>query len=384
MLKANELCSKLHADGVIALGDFNARHHLWGDHQINSYGQQLTNCVDFAKFSIKSSGNPMFLSKNGSSCIDLAITSNSIIDRFSDCYTDDHVLLYSGAPLRGHVPLLCGIRSNRYTKSESTSVDLNSMNWSLWSAILDQSLRDTTFPKDANEAWNCFIASIRDATKKSSCTKTVSDHSKPYWTPNLTMLCKSMRKARKLYQLRNTDKNVEVYTSAESSFDEARKAACSDFLIKKTTNLNTAQCREFWPNFKRVFSDKTNRQIGPLVNVSGDYLLNDCDMEEELYDTFFKSKHIVNNSSDFDKKFGRDIESRFDEISKYNNSVNSLLEKSNNSQVSYCDNVILGEPITILEYKQALRLVTGKSSNSLDNTGFHPSMWQHVGVVALA
>ena len=106
IFKANELCSKLHADGVIALGDFNARHHLWGDHQINSYGQQLTKCVDFAKYSIKSSGNPMFLSKNRSSCIDLAITSNSIIDRFSDCYTDDHVLLYSGAPLRGHVPLL--------------------------------------------------------------------------------------------------------------------------------------------------------------------------------------------------------------------------------------------------------------------------------------
>ena len=44
------------------------------------------------------------------------------------------------------------------------------------------------------------------------------------------------------------------------------------------------------------------------MNVSGDYLLNDCkcNMEEELYDTFFKSKHIVNNSSDFDKKFGLD------------------------------------------------------------------------------
>ena len=82
IFKANELCS-----------NFNARHHLWGDHQINSYGQQLTNCVDFAKYSIKSSGNPMFLSKNRSSCIDLAITSNSTIDRFSDCYTDDHVLL---------------------------------------------------------------------------------------------------------------------------------------------------------------------------------------------------------------------------------------------------------------------------------------------------
>ena len=132
--------------------------------------------------------------------------------------------------------------------------------------------------------------------------------------------------------------------SAKSSFDEACKAACSDFLIKKTTNLNTAQCRGFWPNFKRVFSDKANQQIGPLVNVSGDYLLNDCDMEE-LYDTFFKSKHIVNNSSAFNTKFGLDIESRFEEISKYNNSVNSLLEKSNNSQVSYCGNIFWESPL---------------------------------------
>ena len=60
------------------------------------------------------------------------------------------------------------------------------------------------------------------------------------------------------------------------------------------------------------------------------------------------------------------------------------MKKSNNSQGSYSDNVSLGEPIAILEYKQALRLVTGKSSNSFDNTGFHPSMWQHVSVVASA
>ena len=52
--------------------------------------------------------------------------------------------------------------------------------------------------------------------------------------------------------------------SAKSSFDEARKAACSDFLIKKTTNLTTAQCREFWPNFKRVFFQQNQPTNWPI------------------------------------------------------------------------------------------------------------------------
>ena len=57
-----------------------------------------------------SSGSPTFLAKNGHSCIDLVIVSNNVCNIMTDCFTDEEAHLYSGAPVRGHVPLLCSLR----------------------------------------------------------------------------------------------------------------------------------------------------------------------------------------------------------------------------------------------------------------------------------
>ena len=74
-----------------------------------------------------------------------------------------------------------------------------------------------------------------------------------------------MRKARKHYQLRNTDYNYELFVDAKNKFDVARKTACSEFILKQTQDLNTSEARDFWGNFQKMFETRKTQQIGPIV-----------------------------------------------------------------------------------------------------------------------
>ena len=110
--KAKTLSSQLNAKGVITFGDFNARHQMWGDTTDNSYSKQLVNNLSFQDYTIMSSTEPTFLSDNGNSLIDFVKTSTGSDHLLTDIKTDAEVELYSGAPIRGHVPILTEYRAN--------------------------------------------------------------------------------------------------------------------------------------------------------------------------------------------------------------------------------------------------------------------------------
>ena len=107
--EAEKLSKKYKALGVILSGDYNARHEAWGDTVHNKYGTQLVDKLDNAQFTIHTANTPTFRTENGSSVIDLIITSTRLSDRIKQCHTNEEVELYSGAPIRGHLPLLSKI-----------------------------------------------------------------------------------------------------------------------------------------------------------------------------------------------------------------------------------------------------------------------------------
>ena len=111
MLKqAEKLVAKHRASGTMVAGDFNARHQMWNNSTINKYGKLLekSDSVDWSKYSIiapSSLSSPTFLSSNGHSLIDFYLVSNALSNKFSGSTTDTLANLYSGAPIRGHVPV---------------------------------------------------------------------------------------------------------------------------------------------------------------------------------------------------------------------------------------------------------------------------------------
>ena len=76
---------------------------------------------------------------------------------------------------------------------------------------------------------------IQEATSKCSQKKTVSPHSKPYWTKKLTELSKTLIAAQKRYTKRNTDDNHAAFKLAYEELNALRKKECQQFILKKTS-----------------------------------------------------------------------------------------------------------------------------------------------------
>ena len=110
------------------------------DNCSNIYGKQLVDNLDFTKYEIHSSGTPTFLAKNGHSCIDFIIASQKLSNILTSCFTDEDVPLYGGAPIRGHMPFLCGIKASQVQEPNISVLNLSTMNWLKWSSELDQLL----------------------------------------------------------------------------------------------------------------------------------------------------------------------------------------------------------------------------------------------------
>ena len=265
--KADNLKSQLKASGIIVIGDLNARHTLWGDRISDQYGKKLAEMLDISKFSICSADSPTYLCVNGSSCIDLCIVSNNLVEKLETCKTDENVYLGSGAPDRGHVPLITTfkIEVNSKKKAAVEKINTDKIRWDKWSSDLDdkleQSIPSTGALNESKSLGQLIDEAIEYVTLKHGAKKRSSCHSKPYWTIELTRLCNLMKEARNKYRKRNTDRNKENYNTSKETFDEARKRECQNFLLQKTTNLNSAQSVRFWKEFNQIFKKKKAKKL---------------------------------------------------------------------------------------------------------------------------
>lgn len=381
--KANDLLKRHRCSGIITMGDFNARHYIWNDTTINKYGKYFEQNMDWSKYGIHAPTCPTFLAKNGNSLIDFFVSSTGLDLFLDNPWTDYESNLYSGAPSRGHVPVLINLqtRTRRISQKPEIKLDLKTMIWENWSRDIDISLRrhdiDEAATDDGMETlWRMIDDSIQSATKDNCGTKCVSKHSKPYWTKELTVLSKELRITLRAYLTRNTDSNFEAYEQAKSKFEEARKLACQQFIMKKTNNLNTAQAMKFWKEFNKLFKPPSDQQVEALVTEDGSILADNKDIEAEMFETFFKGKHIQNNIDQFDNDFFEETNQLYEEI-KLNNFQHC---KDTDDRFQYSSS--LYNPVTPSEIWKTIK--NNKSTaESFDNCQVHASMLKNLGPNAI-
>ena len=110
---AEQYARKYNIKSLLLLGDFNSRHTTWGDTLLNPRGRILHDFVD------NQSGCTLFspscktfvVAGGGGSVIDLALGLGPICQLLSQPWIDrkDVHELFTGAPLRGHFPVLQNI-----------------------------------------------------------------------------------------------------------------------------------------------------------------------------------------------------------------------------------------------------------------------------------
>ena len=373
--KAKDIKSKLKASGIIVIGDLNARHTLWGDKIIDKYGKKLTELLDMSSFSILSANSPTFMAVNGSSCIDLMIISNNLIENVENINTDEDAHLYSGAPERGHVPLIAKFNFEIDNKKKTVVEKINTGNicWEKWSNDLEKTLEKTNITQESlsnpKTLGQIIDEAIEYITLKYATKKKSTNYSKPYWTAQLTRLCNSMREARKKFRKRNTQNNKENYLATKETFDEARKLECQNFLIQRTSKLNSVQSLRFWKEFNLIFKKKKLQKIDPLFDSKGNFLTDTEDMEELLFATFFEGHHL--HDGDFDEHFFNVTNKLYEEI------INNT-----SSENDYADYGEINSEISIAEIKSAIKNYQ-TSGKSADRKNFNPIMFKHLGPKAI-
>ena len=374
--KAYSSIKKHKAVGLILTGDLNARHPSWGDHKSNEYGEKLFKNLDRKKFAIVTASTPTFLCKNkstvGSSYIDMNIMTTSLLDKVESCKTNVEVELFSGAPDRGHVPLLTSLTSVGSVTSTDTIEKLNidQINWETWSEDLDNKiiqnedyLNNVSDPQILSEFLDETIQAV---TNNHGEKKVISMHSRPYWTKELERLCREMREARKIYNRRNTDANAEKLKVAKETFDEERKNECRAFIMKKTEGMNKIERLKFWREFNKMFRKKADQNMDMLVDEEGNILSSNEEMEECMFNTFFEGQHL--RGGDFDKNF-------YDETNRiYEDIMNNRNERQDHPLLAD-----LNSKITMEELKSTVKSynASGKSS---DKQLFNPKMFKHLGI----
>ena len=143
--EAEKVSKKMKATGVILAGDYNARHPAWGDTTHNQYGNKLFDKLDSSRFTIHTSDGPTFKTEKGSSVIDLIISSSRLSYKVKHIRTDEVVELYSGAPLRGHLPLLSNLVIQNMRRDTPVRIqeklDVDSINWNDWSKEIEEAIQ---------------------------------------------------------------------------------------------------------------------------------------------------------------------------------------------------------------------------------------------------
>ena len=95
--------------------------------------------LDWTKYSIHAPHGPTILACNGRSVIDLVLSSNSIHTQLSPIYTDTKAILFSGAPMRGHIPISTVLSSKKsnmmQNKKGEEKIDMRTMDWGTGKAI---------------------------------------------------------------------------------------------------------------------------------------------------------------------------------------------------------------------------------------------------------
>ena len=374
MLKqAYELQPKLKVSGIIVSGDFNARHTAWGDRLSDAYGKALFNQLDFEKYTIHSTQSPTFIAENGNSLIDFFIISNNLDIKSISCNCDDEVHLGTGAPFRGHLPVITKIslknNPNVSPKKRKETINIDNIDWEKWSEDVEQNLlcrkNEIECCEDPNILWQILNTALQDATLKHAEKKISTPYSKPYWTKELSELAKAMRQARKAFNLRNTTYNKEKLVELKTLFDEKRKKACSDFIMERAKNLNSVQAQKFWKQFNALFKKKSEQHVEPLIDQNGSIISENNEIEKEMFSTFFKGKHL--QMVDFDEDFYYDVNQIYENI---------LIEMENPGELNNSLPEYLKKEITIKEIKDIIKNQKSERK-SLDKENFHPKMLKH-------
>ena len=313
ILNAWKYCENNSITNFIVLGDFNARNRMWGDKLDNPRGRLLKEFTHKWDCEVSAPDANTFITRTGGSVIDLRLSFGRSKQYLCTPWIDTSDLheLFTGAPERGHIPVISHYRYNndistKHRKGCNTVFNYECADWPQWSKYLDSILSNKLLEINngivthtPEELYRFFLESVNDASDRHIPHKRVCSHSKPYWSLTLTTLSEKLRTAQKTYLSNSTLSNKELYINCRDEFKTALVKEKNDWIHTKLEKLNARDCKLFWKTYSRQFLSQDENFISNLCNSDTNKMAHtEADKEKLLFETFFSGKHLINKEFD--------------------------------------------------------------------------------------
>ena len=357
--------SNLGCQELCIIGDLNARHQSWFDHTSNRAGNLLSSYL-YSKdlFVTNLHQSPTFLCLDGSSVIDLSISTRSFANAISNQYVDDTTELFTGAPARGHLPVITEIYLENpvITNNNQRRYNWKNVDWNRYCSAIDMTIESKLthllLSNSPTQLWGWLNNIVHKLNKEHVPVKNVSHHSKPYWNADLSLLSNEVREARQRFKYRSNEYNKNRLDNAKHAFSEALKAAQTKFIEQQSLAINSAKPDNFWHNFKNTFYKNHKNPMGNLKDEQGNFLIDDKDKANALYRSMFLGQHL--DTASLDKEW-------HDKILQHPPS------NPKPSHISSFSSPKLSTQITKEELVRAINSTDHTKTNS-DPDGFHPKL----------
>ena len=364
-------------NSIIIYGDFNARNTEWGDHSSNKRGQVLNQFIDNGNFTLCSPFDYTFSCSTGGSVIDLVLATGPIINQFGLQWIEKEAELFTGAPARGHFPVLQQVLEPSTNSNVKTKCsDWKNGDWKSWQDEVELKTRPIgsiqSESLDGLSLWDKVLAIIQEATRKYIPEKTISVHSKPFWTSELTSQLNIFLAARKKYKRRSTPCNKTYLDDQKEKFKSELTKAKNQWIRNRSASLNVKDSTLFWKKYKKVFGLKQDNYIGNLVE-RNKLVTADSEKEKLMFETFFTGRHL--KSQEVDKEHNRDMLSEYSSIMEEKDKMANEREAISSTDLD-CE-------ITEQEIRDCInrQQVEDKST---DFNNIHPLVLKNLGPAAIS
>ena len=340
-------CKKNKVKSMVAYGDFNARNCAWGDVINNPRGKLLRDHVESAgDILLHSAGSNTFLHSNGGSVIDVSLTYGEIQSSISNPWTEHCYTLFTGAPQKGHIPVLQNFVMRASAKDTRRQVpnfdDADWFSWHYEAKKIFKDANDLTFDEPL-QMFQLFLQVIDKCSRQYIPTKTVCKHSKPFWTQNLSVLSKQLQDVQKKYKRRSDPLLKSVLEKSKSHFQETLMQEKNDWIHRKLEGLNTRDSLEFWKRYKKQFAPKSDNFIGHLRKDGNSSSLTNSEQEKEevLYRSFFTGAHLDGN--DFDSDWMLTMQKEVQSLKERNWDIDSGTQNDRSQENPLSESKLLNE-----------------------------------------
>ena len=277
-------------NGALFFGDVNARHTYWGDKSCNLLGEELVQIADHV--SILNDGEPTFLAASGYSVIDLCICYGPLFDRCKHSLsTDEFAELFTGAPRRGHVPVI--MRLERSSTTEKTKkLWIEKADWVGWTSFVEGRIDDLmVVGDDPVFLWNEFKNLLHEASLSHIPRKCVSNHSKLFWNSDLTDASNELQFLRKKFKYKSNFENGQKLKAAKERFKFLLNKSVTEWMKNYQSSLGHKRGREFWTSYKALLNTK-HEEVGLIRSKEGRLLYAPEEISKEFETTFFGGEHL--------------------------------------------------------------------------------------------